>query len=211
MALPRALEETVGKSAQAVNSYRQAIDRQPTNKEAHFRLGKVLERLGKTVEAGHHLARSTELADRFKAVRREHQQVRRTGLPKDPRVYEKLGESCLGIRLIPEARAWFEESLQLDPTGAQVRLKLIELSSRSDSTPVFLPRPTLLPGRKLGQVGATSSVSTDQQSKVVPGRPPTSSTIVLEDQAGSAGIEYRYTSGASDRYSLADTTGGEWG
>jgi tetratricopeptide (TPR) repeat protein len=202
------LEEAIGRPADAVNSYQQAIDRQPSNREAHFRLGKIEERLGNAVEGGRHLSRATELSERFKAVRREHQSVRRTGLPRDPEVYQRLGDSCLRIGLVQEARAWFEECLLLDPVRDQLKIKLAELSLLPDSMPVLLPRPTLLSEGKARPPDALAIKNTDEQTTAVPAHYLTSEAIVLEDQAATAGIEYRYESGANDGYALADTTGG---
>ena len=80
------LEESTGRSDRAVTSFERAVARNPENREAHFRLGQALKRLGR--RRGRPSSTWSGRAgskERLKVVRREHQQVRRRpGSPPIP-------------------------------------------------------------------------------------------------------------------------------
>ena len=72
----------------------------------------------------------------MKNARREHERIRRAGLPKDASLYERLGILCREAGLVREARAWFEESLALDSTRSTARTGLNELNQAFDDDPI---------------------------------------------------------------------------
>jgi tetratricopeptide (TPR) repeat protein len=208
------IEEALGRVESAATSFKHASELQPVNRESHFRLGHVLERLGRTSEARDHLATAQQLADRLKSARREHEKVRRGGLPKDSSLYERLGRVCLDAGLIREARAWFEECLAQDPDHAEARAMLDQTSRAPDSEPVSLARPVLRPALVARSAEGTAVGSTGGADRAGPhalaatGTGTRSQEIHFEDISQSAGIQYPYDSGASDRLFLADTMGG---
>ena len=88
------IEESSGKPESAVESLEHSVALNPRSREAHFRLGRALQKLGRSQPADVHLARANQIEEQFKLVRREHQQARRTGLPSDPGQFERLGVLC---------------------------------------------------------------------------------------------------------------------
>ncbi len=136
------IEETTGLTDRAITSVERAVALNPENREAHFRLGQALKRLGRAEPAQLHLERASRIEERLKVVRREHQRVRRAGLPSDPRLFERLGQLCADSGLFAESRAWFEQALKLDPGSQESRSRL---ASRQfpETMPFALPDPRL--------------------------------------------------------------------
>jgi tetratricopeptide (TPR) repeat protein len=208
------LYEALGNPDSAAAAFQQALDHQPDGREAHFRLGQLLERLGRVTEGRKHLAAAQSQADRLLAVRREHERVRKGGLPKDPALYQKLGQLCQDAGQIREARAWFDWALRLDPNRSEVRARLSDLSRLPDSEPVALARPVKKaasfgrPRERQSDTGPSDlapPAQVDRRSeKVAENRTP----LRFEDVTQRAGVCYQYESGASDRLFLADTMGG---
>src|SRR5262249_49220954 len=130
------LEETLGQVELAVGSFEKALTLEPASREAHFRLGRALERLGRMDRAPVHLDEASQYSDRLKLARREHEQVRRGGLARDASLYERLGQVCYDAGLIPEGRAWFEEALALDSSRAAARDGLARTNQSPDSEPI---------------------------------------------------------------------------
>src|SRR5262249_35200585 len=116
---------------------------QPESREAHFRVGQTLKRLARDDGARIHLDRASQIDLRQKAVRREHQALRRSGLPSDPALYERLGELCAEIGMVAESRAWLAQSLKLSPDRASAAASLARLQSAPDMLPFALARPRL--------------------------------------------------------------------
>jgi tetratricopeptide (TPR) repeat protein len=208
------LEEALGQPKASAEAFRQATQHQPSSREAHFRLGQVLERLGRIDEAREQLAQASALADQLQAVRREHERVRKTGLPRDAALYQKLGELCLGAGQIAEARAWFEWALRVDPDRSGARDRLTDLSRKPDSEPVALARPILASATPAasfepGEPAHSSRSASDafenggSRTRTKPAHP-----FQFVDRSQRAGIHYQYDSGASDRLFIADTMGG---
>ena len=69
--------------------------------------------------------------ERMKAVRREHQALRKAGLPSDARLFERLGQLCGEAGMVAESRAWLEQSIKLEPSGERARAELARLSGVS--------------------------------------------------------------------------------
>src|SRR5262249_9890559 len=64
------IEEATGRPERAVAALERAVAVNPEHREAHFRLGQLLKRLGRTRPAEAHLARAGEIEERLKTVRR---------------------------------------------------------------------------------------------------------------------------------------------
>lgn len=194
------LDEALGHPETAAISFAHALNLRPDDREAHFRLGRALERLGRTEEAKVQLDAASVATERKKAARRALEKVRREGLPNDPKLMEQLGQLCLDAGLTFEARAWLEHALAGDPSLDGVRSKISELASLPDPVPIF-------PARLARQEASA------QPNERKPAPRTASSTIDLrsirfEDISRSAGVDFRYDSGADDRLFLADTMGG---
>jgi tetratricopeptide (TPR) repeat protein len=187
-------------------SYERAVALNPENREAHFRLGQMLKRQGRGEPAGVHIARASEIEERLNAVRREHQKVRRAGLPSDPGLFERLGGLCARAGLTAEARAWFEQAGKLDPAGGAARALAALPQSAAESPPLALPNPLpeSTPGAAVAgsQPAGFSLTAAIEPARAIPPAP-------FEEGTEGAGITYRYESGASDRrLFIADTMGG---
>jgi hypothetical protein len=193
------IEETAGLVNQALGSFERAVALNRENREAHFRLGQILKRLGRAAQGQLHLDRASQIEERLKAIRREHEQVRRAGVAADPRLFERLGRLCADAGLRAEARAWFEQALKLDPNHQEVRARLAHGQTAAERLPMALPdpRPRGTPVLSLAR----------NRPRAVPVAPPPSPP--LEEGAAAAGITYDYESGASNqRLFIADTMGG---
>jgi enediyne biosynthesis protein E4 len=202
------IEETTGFLERAVNSFERAVALQPEGREAHFRLGQALQRLSRSKAARIHLDHASRIDRRIKAVRREHQALRKAGLPNDAALYERLGDLCAEIGMVAESRAWLEQSIKLLPEGAGASAKLARLKSAPDAMPFALAYPRL---------GSNAADGADTERDSIAKNTPTSSASAransvlaapFVDRAGKAGVDYQYASGASDRFFIADTMGG---
>jgi tetratricopeptide (TPR) repeat protein len=192
------IEQTSGHSEQAIASFERAAALNSENREAHFRLGQVLNRLGRGEAARSHLTVASLIEERFKAIRREHQQLRRAGLPSDPEVLERLGQMCADAGLGAEAYAWFEQAVQVDPNRQNLRARMGPWRA-SKTLPMALPEPTLPQATTL----SPGSTGPDTVASMSSHPPP------FEEGASAAGITYYYESGANDRrLFIADTMGG---
>lgn len=202
------IEETTGFLERAVSSFERAVALQPEGREAHFRIGRALQRLSRSEAARIHLDHASRIDQRIKAVRREHQALRKAGLPKDAALYERLGDLCEELGMVAEARAWLEQSIQLLPEDAGAPAKLARLRSTPEALPFALANPRLA-----SNAGDKAAPERDSIAKNVPA-PSAAVAANLElpapfvDRAGQAGVDYRYDSGASDRFFIADTMGG---
>ena len=93
------IEETTGQIDRAVDSFARAVTLRPEGREAHFRLGQLLKRLGNAEGAQSQLALASQIEQKRKAVRREHQRLR-------TRVYPTmLSFSCVSGNCAP-MRDW---------------------------------------------------------------------------------------------------------
>jgi tetratricopeptide (TPR) repeat protein len=204
------IEETTGMLDRAVASFERAVALEPEGREPHFRLGQLLKRLGRNEPAKIHLDRADRIDQRIKIVRREHQALRKAGLPRDAKLFERLGQLCREAGMVPESRAWLEQSIKLDPGAERTRAKLADLKGVPDTLPFALANP-----RAASNEGNGSNLARDAAA----GLPaPASVTAPLDlnsappppfvDVTRAAGVTYGYDSGSSDRMFIADTMGG---
>jgi enediyne biosynthesis protein E4 len=204
------IEETTGQIERAVDSLARAVKLQPEGREAHFRLGQTLKRRGNAQAAQSHLALASQIEEKRKAVRREHQRLRAAGLPNDPQLFLHLGQLCADAGMVPESRAWFEQSLKLDPSLKHAQTELVRLNGLPDNMADSLAHPRLASNFK--EPGADLASGTMPRHERSPKRgwgqvwstPPPP----FEDRASEAGVTFRYESGSSDRMFMADTMGG---
>jgi tetratricopeptide (TPR) repeat protein len=202
------IAEALGQHESALAAFEQAVARQPAGREAHFRLAQLLKRLGRTDLARSQLAEANRIADRIKEVRREHQRLRRTGLPSDSGLFERLGGLCRDAGMIAEARAWLLQAIQLDAKreSAQAGLALIERTP--DAEPVALPYPRIATSPGDTRRPSTEALATAEASQRALWHASTAGAPPFQDRSDSAGISYNYESGASNRLHIADTMGG---
>ena len=194
------IEDTAGQTESAVASFERAVALNPRSREAYFRLGRALEtarpRRGGPAPPG----RGEPAREALKTVRREHQQLRRAGLPAEPQLFEKLGRFCPEAGLVAEASP-----------GS---------NSRSSSTlnrevdPLTPPRSAWTRFRSHSPTPSPQRAARHQRVATIlqelhPGQVRRSALRRLSRGPAAAGITYYYESGAGDRRLLiADTMGG---
>ena len=202
------LEESAGLTDRSIVSLETAARLNPENREAHFRLGQALKRLGQAGPSAEHLARASRLAERLKALRREHQLIRRAGNLGDPAYFERLGERCADAGLIEEACAWFEQSLKLDPGREEGRSRLEQLRALPKDLPIALAYPRLI-AIEPGPVADGSRPADSATPRPRIATAPKGPAPPFQDGAEAAGVKYYYESGAGGgRLHIADTMGG---
>jgi tetratricopeptide (TPR) repeat protein len=202
------IEETAGFLERAVSSFDRAVALQPEGREAHFRLGQALQRLARSEAARTQLDHASRIDQRVKAVRREHQALRKAGLPKDAVLYERLADLCGEIGMVAESRAWLEQSIKLSPERVGASAKIARLTSAPDALPFALANPRLA-----SNAAERAALERDSIAKNAPTPSPITPAYSVRpapfvDRAGEAGVDYRYESGAGNRYFIADTMGG---
>ncbi len=203
------VEETTGLSDRALASFEQAVALQKEGREAHFRLSQLLKRLGRSEPARIHLELASRIDERIKAVRREHQAVRRGGLPTDAALFERLGQLCRKAGMIKESRAWLEQSIKIESDRQEALAELARLRDVRDSLPFALANPQVAAGigGAPGHAGDSTTGQTATAGKALRAgstvRPPP-----FVDGSSRAGVAFRYDSGSSRRLFIADTMGG---
>jgi tetratricopeptide (TPR) repeat protein len=202
------IEESTGQAERAVGSFERTVALQPESREAHFRLGQTLKRLARDDAARIHLDRASQIDLRQKNVRREHQALRKAGLPSDPALYERLGDLCAEIGMVAESRAWLEQSLKLLPDGTSASVKLARLKRGPETLPFALARPRLASKSVVNAETHRDSIATKTRAHGASTPASSAPPAPFVDRAAQAGVNYRYDSGASDRFFIADTMGG---
>ncbi len=194
------LEESTGLSDRSIASLERATQLNPRNREAHFRLGEALKRIGRAGPAQQHLEQASRIEEGLKAVRREHRHVRRTSFAWDPDHFARLGGLCADAGMIDEACAWLEQGLKLDASRDDFRARIKQLRASAEKLPIALAYPRLA-------AGSLGAGLTGTKSPIVPA--PGGAAPPFEEGAEAAGIRYFYESGAGgDRLFIADTMGG---
>jgi len=202
------IEETTGQTERAVDSFARAIALQPEGREAHFRLGQILNRLQRGEKAQSHLALASQIEQKRKAVRREHQRLRASGVPNDAQLFEHLGQLCADAGMVPESRAWFEQAIKLDPSREQAQTELARSKTLPDTMSGSLAHPRLASNLSERVVGLATGTVHREATSGKTGRVWSAPPPPFEDGAISAGVRFQYDSGASDRMFMADTMGG---
>ncbi|QEH33793.1 FG-GAP repeat protein [Aquisphaera giovannonii] len=209
------LAEAAGKMDRAVESFQRASELLPDSREAHTRLANALERTGSRDRAEKERERVRLIGERIRLVFAEHKALKRSGVPRDPALCERLGKLCVDAGLSREGRAWLEEAISIDPLRESAHAALSSLSGVGDTPPFLLARPILKHlassehGRPLED--AAASTAARRHDRGTPREPisgPGGMGPVFEDRAEDAGVVYRYDSGASDRLHIAEIMGG---
>jgi len=203
------IEETTGQPERAVASFERSLALHAFSREAHFRLGQVLKQLGRPDESRHHLAESNGIDERIKTVRREHQQLRRAGLPSDAQLFLRLARLCAQAGFVAESRAWYEQALKLDAGLEDARRELARQQAIPVSVPFSLPAPIVAASPGSSRAGSKTAKA-DRNALT---RETTSASLAqpppFEEGAEAAGVSFFYESGATDRrLFIADTMGG---
>jgi tetratricopeptide (TPR) repeat protein len=131
-----------GRTSEALDHYRSAIDREPGSAEAHSVYGLMLLQAGKAVEAEAPLRRAVELAPAHPAVRMnlaqwlahegrlaEAVQVVERIVADEPKhhwAWERLGELKARMRRFGEAAADFRRASELQPQDPSILFKLAQ-------------------------------------------------------------------------------------
>lgn len=191
------LQALLGRPLDALTSFREAVAANPLDAEALHRLGQALLQQGEESEGRQVLERAEEVRQLQAEVQKLHADLRRRGFHADPELFEHCARSCLTIGLHDEARAWIDMALKADPSRSSARTLLAEIAKSPDAFPFPLSRPRRDPnGGRL----ARSAKAQAQPIAIVSPR--------FEDIAGSAGVPFRYDSGARGDHYLGDTMGG---
>ncbi|CAN5865087.1 hypothetical protein BH23PLA1_BH23PLA1_24100 [soil metagenome] len=195
------MEEDRGRPEAAIEAYRAALEADPENRVAQYRLAQALIARGETESAKTHL----ELAEH----RRERQYTLRYALNRqirgsqDAEEFERLGHLCRDVGLLAEAKAWYGEALRLDLSRSSARAARTALESTTELAPeLALVVPRLMADRHR----ATAVDSLDRQGIDLEER--SASVVRFEEVARTARLDFAYDSGRSEDLYLADTTGG---
>ncbi|MFO0888160.1 MAG: FG-GAP-like repeat-containing protein [Isosphaeraceae bacterium] len=197
------LAESLGRDDETVKAYREAVSLNPQNREALFRLGRLLGRLGQAAESRSQLDAYHRADERIIDVRREHARLRREGFADNPDLFARLGELCLRAGMIAEARAWFRHALKLDPGRSSLRVQLANLEAGGQASSIALARP-----RRKAQPGAGPPAPDVAPPTGTTGTRAEDGRLAFEDVAHAAGVDFTYDCGARGDLFLTDTMGG---
>jgi tetratricopeptide (TPR) repeat protein len=203
------IDESTGQPQRAAASFEQSLALHPENREVHFRLSQIQKQLGRFEESKRHLDASNQIDERIKRVRREHQQVRRAGLPSDAGLFLRLGRLCVGAGLIAESRAWCEQALKLDRTFEDAKTDLARLEALPSALPFSLAAPALVSSPGSAPPNRSSAEPNYERGLRETGSASVDHSPPFDDSAAATGVSFFYESGAtSGRLFIADTMGG---
>ena len=117
----------------AVENFRAALARKPTDRAAHFGLGTALKLMGKVAEAKPHL----EAARSQDAVGELARLAAVAGGSDDPSLPRRLGIACANAGRRDEAKAWLKRAIRLDPldTEAQQAFSHLDHPAEANGSP----------------------------------------------------------------------------
>jgi tetratricopeptide (TPR) repeat protein len=190
------LQAARSRTDEAALSWRRAVEIDPAQRPAHYRLAQALIRQARLDEARPYLERVETL--RVRGVKRINALDRFMRGERTAELAEDLGTLCRETGLGAEARAWFEETIRIDPNRSAARDAL-----RTLNLPAANPAP--IPRLRPQTVAATPA----------PAPSPTWSTEVagaqpfrFEEVARRSGIDFQYNCAARGDMFLGDTMGG---
>jgi tetratricopeptide (TPR) repeat protein len=202
------IEESIGRLELAASSFERSLALNAQDREAHFRLGQLLTRLGRGSESRRHVAEANAIDDRTRKLRRKHQQLRRTGGRPPARLFLELGNDCASMGLIAESRAWYEQALKANPSLGEAQTGLARLKDVPSTIPFSLTAPILVratPDSTPPSVAAKPHYAGQNETTSL----STSRSPPFEEGAAAAGLNFFYESGATERrIFIADTMGG---
>jgi tetratricopeptide (TPR) repeat protein len=195
------LLEAAGDLEGAITSLRLVINSAPGHREAHFRLGNLLERR-QSPDAGRHLKYAEQLHARQLALRRAHLRARREGLT--PARCEELATLCRDLGLKREAEAWLNLALVREPGRESAQTALAQSAGSSPVEPLVFfhqqPKRTLI---------NPSSRRPWQTEPPPPQSPPQHDCpIRFEEIAPKSGVSYAYDCAPRGDLFIGETMGG---
>ncbi|MBX6314711.1 MAG: tetratricopeptide repeat protein [Isosphaeraceae bacterium] len=107
----------------AIRSYRIALKGDPYNRDAVLGLSQALRLAGKTEEAETYAQLVRELDTLSGLLQRASNPAAR----RDPKLPIELGATCAAAGLIPQARAWYQVAISLDPLNTEAQQALYHL------------------------------------------------------------------------------------
>jgi tetratricopeptide (TPR) repeat protein len=189
------LAEARGENAEVLASLQSAVNADPRNAEAQYRLGQALIRRGERARAQSHLDRAAALGADQDTLRREMRGLLREGFDVNSLV--RIAALCQRAGMIAEARDWFELAISRDPRAKSAGLDLGSLTAADDSPAVALSRP--LPKAS----GQSPALHGPPRHATGQGR-----ALCFQDITDCAGVRFRYECGATPNLFIGDTMGG---
>ena len=192
-ALMAQVEETFGHAPRSLADWRRAVVAEPENRANQYRLGQALVRSGEKEAAEVHLQRPATIGRRQRHLKMILSQIGPQH-ENDAVMYEAIAKLCLESRLLAEARAWYQETIRIDPTRITAQSALAQMPGPDSGGPLL----KALPPRPMS---TTTAMTSHVASLNRPGPR-------FNDVAGSAGLAYQYVNGATDDLFIVDTMGG---
>jgi enediyne biosynthesis protein E4 len=190
-------EHTRGHEDQALANWRRSVAADPENRVSQYRLGQTLVRRGEHAAARPHLERAAVIAHRESQLRTLLSQIGPQHRDDAAR-YEAIAELCLEASRPAEARAWYEETIRVDPTRSTAQSALARLAGAAPCEPL----PDSLPRRPLALALTTAAPVPARTVSVIQPGPR------FEDVSHPAGLAFQYNCGATADLFIADTMGG---
>ena len=188
-------EQARGASEAAHACWRRATEIDPMNSTAWYRVGQDLARRGEADAAREVLARAEAIRGRIQLLLRLFDTL--LHMPPDAAAYERAAELCREAGRIEEARAWYLQTIRLDPTRATAQAALARLPAATPEVLATIPR-----------LRPHAEVAVQPESR----RSAAGPVLDLVDVASGVGMGFRYDYGtAGGRPSLVDTMGGGLG
>ena len=170
---------------------KQAVEADGNHRVAVYKLGQELNR--RKLDGQAELSRAEQIRSRQAALQSElDKQLKGTGA-RDSSTFERIGGFCRDSGLPREARAWYEQSLRVDPTRIDIRASLSaipEPKAPVESFPRIADRPST----------AVSNTHTIDK--------PMASRLRFRDEAEKRGLVFTYDPHAKGDLFIGDTMGG---
>jgi tetratricopeptide (TPR) repeat protein len=187
------LAEAWGRRAEQKKSLRNAVDADPRNSEARFRLGQLLIREGDQEQGMAQLKRATALGEQEDTLKRELRRLVRG--PVEVESLLRVARLCKETGRVTEAHDWFELALLRDRSRS-VEVDLAQLSAADDMPAVALSRPV-----KKSSAASLPHASLRKEPAALLGPR-------FEEVAERAGARFRYECGETAKLFIGDTMGG---
>ncbi len=111
----------------ALEHFRLALAAEPDDRDSNFGLGLALRQSGQLEAALPYLDSARNL-DRLDQV---IENARSSSRRDDPKTLMSIGDACLAVRRLAEARAWYRLALSHDPLDGRLQKRLFEIEIRA--------------------------------------------------------------------------------